>query len=326
VRRPRVFTVVLATTMFLVGNALAGTAQRPRPPFVAIGVSSQQAGPKHAAISARINVASERPGQGALSRSERVRPGGAEPQPVSTRRTGTETRPRVVYPTIPSNSPLLRNPTPLGPGSFWYTDTQGYACPYQPDSVLPCFRVVAPGTGGTTSGTGIDPTAVAASVADRLPLSPGEIHASPDVRGLTGAASWFWLDPAPSATSLSVTLAGERVTVTAKPAGVEWRFGDEGAFSGGVGIPYRPGLPPPEAVTHVYGTRCLPGDQGRNPYVLASCGQDGYAVEAAVSWRVSYDASGPVGASGVLPSRTTETAVVYPVSEARAFLLGGGSQ
>src|SRR5262249_59559224 len=102
-----------------------------------------------------------------------------------------------------------------------------YACPYQPDSVLPCFRVVAPGAGGTTSGTGVDPTAVAASIAGRLPLSPGEIHASP-VAGLTGAASWFWLDPAPSATRLSVTLAAERVTVTAEPAGVEWRGGARG--------------------------------------------------------------------------------------------------
>jgi hypothetical protein len=123
-----------------------------------------------------------------------------------------------------------------------------------------------------------------------------------------------------------VTLAGERVTVTAEPEAVEWRFGDAGAVSGGAGVAYRPGPPPPDAVTHVYGTRCLPGDQGHNPYVLASCGGDGYTVEAVVSWRISYAATGPVGASGSLPMRSTEASAVYPVSEARAFLLGGGSQ
>jgi hypothetical protein len=194
---------------------------------------------------------------------------------------------------------------------------------YAPDSVLPCYTVVAP---PRTGAPAVSPAAIAASVAGRMPLTPGQIHASPSARGLTGAVSWFWLEPAPRATVLSVSLGGERVTVTAEPDAVGWRFGDGGSLSGGVGVPYRPGSPPPEAVTHPYSTRCLPGDQGRNPYVLGSCGNDGYTVVAVVSWRISFRASGRVGASGSLPTRTTEASTVYPVSEARAFLIGGASQ
>jgi len=88
-----------------------------------------------------------------------------------------------------------------------------------------------------------------------------------------------------------------------------------------------PSRPPSGTSDHpVYGTRCLPGDQGRNPYVLASCGANGYSVQAVVSWRVSYQASGPVASGGGLPTRTTETSALYPVSEARAFLVTGDGQ
>lgn len=123
-----------------------------------------------------------------------------------------------------------------------------------------------------------------------------------------------------------MSLAGERVTVTAEPEGVEWRYGDGATDPGGAGVAYRPGPPPAGAVTHVYGTRCLPGDEGRNPYVLTSCGAYGYSVVAVVSWRVSYAASGPIAGGGGLPTRTTETSALYPVSEARAFLVAGGGQ
>jgi hypothetical protein len=60
--------------------------------------------------------------------------------------------------------------------------------------------------------------------------------------------------------------------------------------------------------------------------VLASCGRGGYRVEAEVLWQISFQASGRVAASGTLPARTTETAIDYPVSEARAFLVGGESR
>jgi len=92
----------------------------------------------------------------------------------------------------------------------------------------------------------------------------------------------------------------------------------------GPGVPYQADAPASDAITHVYDTRCLPGDQGHDPYVLASCGQDGYSVEAVVVWRISYSAAGPVAGSGALPARTTETSAPYPVSESRAFMVSGG--
>ena len=72
----------------------------------------------------------------------------------------------------------------------------------------------------------------------------------------------------------------------------------------------------------VYETRCLPGDRDRNPYVLASCGADGYRIEAIIHWRISYRASGPIDGVGELAARTTESERPYPVTEARAFLAG----
>jgi hypothetical protein len=173
----------------------------------------------------------------------------------------------------------------------------------------------------------VNPAAIAAAVAARLELFPGRIEASPTASrgGLTGADSWFWLAPAPRREVLSVSLRGERVSVSAEPS-IEWRFGDGGVLLGGPGQPYAPGPLPADAIRHLYETRCLPGDVGRDPYVLSSCGARGYPVEALVHWSISFEATGPVAASGSLPSRTTSAGVGYPVSEARAFLLAGGGR
>ena len=65
--------------------------------------------------------------------------------------------------------------------------------------------------------------------------------------------------------------------------------------------------------------------RGETRTCLPSCGGDGYQVVAQVSWTISFAASGPVAGSGGLPARTTESDLVYPVSEARAFLVGGSS-
>jgi hypothetical protein len=146
------------------------------------------------------------------------------------------------------------------------------------------------------------------------------LQVSPPSAGVTGAASWFWLDPRPVVQTRTVSLAGETVTVDATPQ-VSWQLG-EGADASGAGVPYRAGSPPTDAVTHSYETRCLPGDQGRDPNVLPSCGAHGYQVTATVTWNFDYQAEGPVGASGTLPDRSTASGIVYPVSEVRAFLTG----
>ncbi len=244
-------------------------------------------------------------------------------QQVSATKTigGATTEPLPGYPSIAANSPLLQNPKPFGPSTFWYW-AGGYACIYSPGSSSLCYRVLR---GAAPVRQVFSPQAVAASVARRLRLSPGSIETSPASGGLTGAESWFWLDPAPRRQTLSISLAGETVSVVADPT-VEWRFGDGALLDGSPGVPYQAGAAPPDAIRHVYDTRCLQGDQGHDPYVLASCGKDGYVLDALVVWRISYSAAGPVGGSGTLPTRTTENSAPYPVSESRAFLVSGGGQ
>jgi hypothetical protein len=228
---------------------------------------------------------------------------------------------RPSYPQLPSSSPLLKRKQPYGPGSFWYQDGAGHACKYAPDLIGPCFTIT--GNGKTAPAVPpLTPATIAEHVADRLTLSPGQVKTSPTSAGLTGAPSWFWLDPAPATERLSASLAGEAVTVTAVPQ-IAWKFGDGSSLDGGAGVRYQPGPVPSTAITHVYATRCLPGDQDHNPYVLASCGTDGYQLVATVTWQITYQANGPIAAAGALPTRTTTSSASYPVSEARAFLVGG---
>jgi hypothetical protein len=200
-------------------------------------------------------------------------------------------------------------------------------------TVSPCYGVTpgptpvpAPAPNGKAQPP-VNPAVLAASAADRLSLTPGRIEVSPSVqvRGMTGLASWFWLSPSPLPQSLSVALRAERVTVSATVGVVTWSFGDRASMTGGPGVPYRNGEVPAGAVRHVYQTRCLRGDAGRDPYVLSSCGPGGYTVTATVDWTILYTASGPIAGGGNLPTRTTATSITYPVSETRGFLTTGGS-
>lgn len=303
----------------VVGLAFVGPARAESPPPVQIGISSQQAGPSRAIVRARIAAQDAKPGR------VRVRSARSVPRLVQFPVKGgaVDDLPDP-YPPLRADSRLAQNSRPFGPGSFWYPVGPGRVCIYAPNSVLPCYRLVGPA--GSPGSPGLDPGAIAASVADRLLLLPGRIQTSPRVVGMTGTDSWFWLDPAPRTEELTVSLAGETVTVTAEPNAIEWRFGDGASVAGGSGRPYRAGPPPAGAVLHFYETRCLPGDHGRNPYVLGTCGSRGYGVGAVVAWRISYSASGPIDASGTLPTRTTATSIAYPVSEARGFLVPGAGR
>jgi hypothetical protein len=296
---------------------LAMTPAVARADTIKIGRWSQQEGPSKASVSASIAAHGVRPGRGRHSGTSR-----SHTQLISTPRGGDTSNNEPLYPGLPSTSPFLRNPHPFGPDSFWYSDSSGHTCIYKPSSVLPCFTVTA----GAASRPGVNPAAIAAAIAARLELFPGRIQASPVASrgGLTGADSWFWLAPAPRREVLSIALRGERVSVSAEPS-IEWRFGDGAALVGGPGRPYAPGPPPADSIRHLYETRCLPGDVGRDPYVLPGCSARGYPLEALVHWAISFEATGPVSASGSLPSRTTSTGLAYPVSEARAFLLAGGN-
>lgn len=294
---------------------------------VSIGVYSRQEKPSHARIGGSVRVTHRHggsPGSSGSRGSSGRSSGGSTGTPPAVGGTGQTLQP---IPTLSSDAAILKNPAPLGPGSFWF-NAGGQRCIYTPGGNGACYYVTGPGTGGP-GVPAINPVAMAQSAARRLGLSPGEIVASPSASraGLTGAPSWFWLDPPPSSESLTVSLGPETVTVTATPAQVGWSFGDGGqAADAGAGRPYRRGDGTEGAVRHRYRTRCLPGDQGHDPYVLGSCTADGYQVEAGVEWTIGYVASGPVAGSGALPSRTTTASIAYPVSEVRGFLTKDGGR
>jgi hypothetical protein len=314
--------MTLILVIFLLGPVTTATAGGPQGGgSLHVGAYSQEEQPHRAQIGAHVDVSAAQAGQ---ARDQVTTPAPAEQVVVSVKtQGGAASNLPPPFPPLSTSSPILQDQHPGGPGSFWYTDTAGHACQYVPNSVTPCFTLVGP---STNNGAGrLSPSAVAQSLARRVELAPGAIKTSPTNAGLTGAQSWFWLDPAPRRQSLSISLAGETVNVIADPT-VDWRFGDGTSLDAGPGVPYQANAAPADAITHMYGTRCLPGDQGHDPYVLASCGQDGYSIAALVVWRITYSAAGPIAASGTLPTRTTETSTAYPVSESRAFLVSGGGQ
>jgi hypothetical protein len=193
-----------------------------------------------------------------------------------------------------------------------------------------CFRVPTPPGARRQRGRGappVDPQVLAQLAVDRLVLLPGDIEVSPSrqTKGLTGAPSWFWLTPAPTTASVTVAQGAESVTVTATPARVAWNFGDGEEVDGGPGRPYGEAADRQGAMRHRYRTRCLPGDQGRDPYVLASCTADGYQVQAGVQWTISFQATGPITTAGALPPQTTAATIAYPVTEVRSFLARDGA-
>ena len=273
-----------------------------------IGQVSQQTSPSSATTGASVEVSTRHPGAPAGQANT--------PAPISGSPSADESPPAAM-PVSASES-----------GSTGSTTPRGRTCPmlnYSPPCLAPANNSTpAPGA-ARPARPAVNPVVVAENVAARLALVAGQIEASPKAEGLTGAASWFWLLPTTATHSLSVALGGERVTVVAAPQSVRWNFGDGSDVVAGPGVPYTPGTAPAGAVRHVYQTRCLPGDQGHDPNILPSCGPDGYTAEALVQWTISYTASGPVAGGGALPSRSTATSIAYPVSEARSFLVAGGS-
>lgn len=289
---------------------------------ISIGAYSQIDSPSRAHIGGSVQVAYRSPaapGRAGLSRSPTSSDTASSAPPSMGGAASTQG-----VETLPSNAPILRNAAPLGPGTVWM-NVNGQRCIYTPNANGTCFNV-APGAAGPGTPP-IDPRVLAEAAAQRLSLLPGQIVASPSSRttGLTGAPSWFWLAPAPATESLTVTGGGERVTVTAVPSRVVWAFGDGGQVDGGPGRPYARRAGGVGSIQHVYRTRCLPGDQGHDPYVVASCTAAGYQVGAGVEWTIGFQAAGPIATAGALPPRTTSTGIAYPVDEVRSFLTRNGA-
>lgn len=318
-RTLRLITLATVSLLLFAASAEAGSP-------IQVYTWSQQSGPGHASAGGTVNTShpvAGSPGSGAQPGSPPSEHGGGTEVSAPPKRGGGRVSP---YPTVTGNSPILKNP---GHGGFWYKTPGGQQCLYQPNATEAalCVNVVTPGTPAAPAAPPVDPTTVAGNAAKHLSLRAGQISASPsaDIDGLTGAPSWFWLTPTPGTDTVAVTTGGERVTVTATESSVNWSFGDSGTLDAGPGVPYESGAAPTDAVTHDFQTRCLPGDQGHDPDVLASCGPNGYTIAATVAWSISYTATGPIARTGTLTARTTSASTSYPVTEARGFLTSAGS-
>lgn len=128
------------------------------------------------------------------------------------------------------------------------------------------------------------------------PIEPAVIRVNPSGRGLTGLASWFWLDD-PGVVETSADLEGWHIEGTARVDRWVWRVGDDTYTTTSAGSEADP------AVEHVFERR---GD-----------------VEVSVerSWTGSYTVSG-YGISYTVDGLATEDAssVDYEVIEVRGVL------
>jgi hypothetical protein len=311
-----------STTGLLVLGIVLLTAQAATAE-VSIGVYSQAESRSRARIGGSVSVGYETSGSaGSTGRSTSSTYSGGGPTESTSSTTGAS------YPMLSSDAAILSDPTPQGEGTFWFGSAGGQRCIYNSANNGQCYNVAGPGAAAPRARR-VDPRVLAEIAAGRLPLLPGEIDASPsrEAAGLTGAPSWFWLNPRPAVEELTVTQGPERVSVTAVPSSVMWEFGDGEQADAGPGRPFAEGASERQgAVRHRYRTRCLPGDQGHDPYVRPSCTADGYEVEASVEWTVTFAATGPIELSGSLPPRTTATTLAYPVGEVRGFLTREGQR
>ncbi len=171
-----------------------------------------------------------------------------------------------------------------------------------------CLHVIAKDRLGNATPEQVRCAQVAAPPAMPPPPLAGTVKVNPTPAGLTGLASWFWLDPAPRVHTVQLP-DGYRVTQT--PASVIWSFGDGATLDlpmpAGAGTAY----PQASTVQHTY-----------ERFSTA-----GYAVGATVSWDVTWTLA--TGASTLGPYalgtvRSTAASFRYPVEQAQAVLNGAG--
>jgi hypothetical protein len=147
-------------------------------------------------------------------------------------------------------------------------------------------------------GATVDPTQLALSARDRLPLPAGRLAANP-ARSLVGLPTWFWYagyDGRPLART--TTAFGVTVEVEARPTGYRWDFGDGTTMtSHDLGRPY----PARSSITHTY--------QAARQAATVSC-----TFEFAVRWRT------PGGAWTALPPLSRTATTTLPVAESQAVL------
>lgn len=144
-----------------------------------------------------------------------------------------------------------------------------------------------------------------------LPLA-SDVDANPTSVGLVGLDSWLWLAPTPNPETVDETFQGVRYRIVAKPAGVDWRFGDgsdeqvAGPASFGAAFPAR------SSITHTYQAHA----------------RSGYVVDAYLTYDVEWSALiggtwlGPYPMGSV---RRSAHALIYRVEQAQPELLRLGA-
>lgn len=155
------------------------------------------------------------------------------------------------------------------------------------------------------AGAAMDPRAIADQLVRDLPYPAATVGISPAARGLTGLEAWFWVagytgEPLRDA----VEGFGLHVEVEARPAAVQWDFGDgSGPITGTLGA----AAPARSDITHVYEqrTRAVP-----------------FTVHATVRLDVRWRLNG--GPWQDLAPVTRVASRSYPVAESRAALVPTG--
>ena len=133
----------------------------------------------------------------------------------------------------------------------------------------------------------------------RLPLAPSPLVVQPD-RGwvLVNKPTVVHADAAPQ--TLTTTVLGYAVTITATPTGYAWDFGDGTTLSTA-----DPGRPWPDGgLTHAY------------PHV------GGYRIALSTTWSATYAVAGEATVHDVPGTATTTTTAAVDVRERRSYLVG----
>jgi hypothetical protein len=165
-----------------------------------------------------------------------------------------------------------------------------------PDAVVTAWRLVGPPV--CASAADVTP-AMVLSAFRRLPLAPSPLVVQPD-RGwvLANKPTVVYADGGPQ--TLTTTVLGTAVTITATPRSYAWDFGDGATLATAA-----PGLPwPAGTLTHEYVTVGV------------------HRLTLTTTWSATYTVAGDPAVRDVPGTATTTSTSQLEVRERRAYLVG----
>lgn len=181
------------------------------------------------------------------------------------------------------------------------------------------YRKVCTSAAGQESATVVwvpprraDPRALAEDASDRAPIPlPGIRLSPPEGREqVVGIETWLWIDPAQwQPVSSSASAGAVTATATAAPESVTWSMGNGDTMTcPGPGTPYEP-------AAAAAGQKPTCSYTFRRSSARAPEGE--YRLQATVTWRVTWSASGAPG-GGALGTVTRTSAIPIRVAEIQA--------